>query len=279
MSLLSRLDARFGRYSVANVTLYLIAGQALAFAAAFAERHGGPFRVEEQLMLVPNLVLAGEVWRLVTFLFMPPSENLIFALFFWGAFYLCGTVLERVWGTFRYNAYLIVGYAATIAAAFAFPDAPTSNFFLKTTVFLAFAHLNPDFTFSIYGLIPIRSKWLALLIWLFYIHTLWIGDWPLRVVASASFVNYFMFFGRAIWRDLRQSIKHSYRRAEFSSRVGYGKLQSQGRKMAHQCHVCGLTNETSPRTPFRYCSECGGDICYCPDHLQNHEHVKSANGT
>lgn len=279
MSLLSRLDARFGRYSVPNVTLYLIVGQALAFAAEFAERQGGPFHVAEQLSLVPDLVLAGQVWRLVTFLFMPPTDNLIFALFFWGAFYLCGTVLERVWGTFRYNAYLLVGYAATIAAAFAFPTTPTSNYFLKTSVFLAFAHLNPDFTFSIWGLIPIRSKWLAVLIWLFYIHTLWTGDWPLRVVATASFVNYFLFFGRAIWQEFRQGVKHSYRRAEFSSRVGYGRAQARGRRMAHQCRVCGLTSADSPKTAFRYCSECNGECCYCPEHLANHEHVKAAHAT
>ena len=272
MTLLSRLDTKFGRYAVPNLTVILIAGQVVAFLASFVERQGGPFRVVDQLSLVPALVLTGEVWRLVTFLFIPPTDNLIFALFFWSAFFVCGTVLERVWGSFRFNLYLLIGYAATIAVAFAFPIAPASNYFLKTTVFLAFARLNPDFSFNIYGLLPVRAKWLALLIWLFFAHTLWTGPWPLRLIAIASIANYLLFFGRGIWRDM----KHSYRRVQFKSRVQYGNALMRRQRMAHACRVCGLSSEASPKTQFRYCSECGDDYCYCPEHLRDHEHVTAA---
>jgi hypothetical protein len=49
-------------------------------------------------------------------------------------------------------------------------------------------------------------------------------------------------------------------------------------RMVHKCRVCGLASDASPQTQFRYCSKCDDDCCYCPEHLQNHEHaVRDAN--
>ena len=63
---------------------------------------------------------------------------------------------------------------------------------------------------------------------------------------------------------------------KFQARSLQGDGKLKGGKMAHVCHVCGLTSADSPKTPFRYCSECGGDYCYCPEHIRHHEHVKAA---
>ena len=83
------------------------------------------------------------------------------------------------------------------------------------------------------------------------------------MVVAAVF-NYLVFFGRDILHDMR----HRHRRMQFRSRDDRQGKGLKGRKMAHTCHVCGLSAADSPRTAFRYCSECGGDYCYCPDHIQ-----------
>jgi hypothetical protein len=93
MALLDKLERKFRRYAVPNVTLYLILGQVLFFVFVLSGRF-----ILERVVLIPDRVLAGEWWRLITFLFVPPMTNPIFAFFAWYLFYLMGNALEGHWG-------------------------------------------------------------------------------------------------------------------------------------------------------------------------------------
>jgi hypothetical protein len=280
MSLFSRLESKLGRYAVPNLTLFLIAGQVLAYVAAKMPAPAGAMPVSSKLALVPDRVMQGEWWRVITFLFDPPMTNPLFAFFAWYLFYLMGTTLEASWGSLRYNAYLAIGYFASIAAAFLFwfasgiPGQAATNAFLYVTVFLAFAHLYPDFELRLFFILPIKIKWLALLTWISYGLALVSADsWLTRMMVAAAVLNYFLFFGR----DILRTMKHGHRSMQFRSRALRGGTAATGvhggPRMIHQCRVCGLTSEASPKTQFRYCSQCNGDYCYCPEHLHNHEHA------
>jgi hypothetical protein len=270
MSLLSRLNARFGRFAIPNLTLLLIVGQVFLYVAQQIMAPQGGVDVLQKIHMYPAAVLQGEVWRLVTFIFTPPGTNPIFAFFFWYLFYLMGTTLETVWGAFRYNVFLLVGYVASVGAAFGLYFAqpgfnlPTSIIFLEGTVFLAFARLYPDFTMLIFFILPVKIRWLALLTWILYGFQFLFGDWMIRVMIAASVLNYFLFFGSEIWRDMK---------------LGHRRMRHQARaikapqRLVHKCAVCGLTSEEAPQTQFRYCSQCEGDLCYCPVHLRDHEHI------
>jgi hypothetical protein len=270
MSLLSRLNSKFGRFAIPNLTLLLIVGQVFLYVAQQLTAPQGGVNVMERIHMYPGAVLEGEVWRLVTFVFTPPGDNVIFAFFFWYLFYLMGTTLETVWGTFRYNVFLLIGYLASVGAAFGLYfwqpalNLPADIVFLQGTVFLAFARLYPDFTLLIMFILPVKIRWLALLTWILYGWQFLFGDWMSRVMVVASVLNYLMFFGADIWRDMKQ---------------GHRRMRHQARavrtpqRMVHKCAVCGLTSEEAPQTPFRYCSRCDGERCYCPEHLRDHEHV------
>jgi hypothetical protein len=175
------------------------------------------------------------------------------------------------WGMFRYNVYLLIGYVASIAFAFstyfAFggqPGNPASSGFLYGTVFLAFARFFPDFTLYIFFILPIKIKWLALLQWIGYAYLFLLGPWMTKAMVLASVVNYLLFFGRDIWRDMKQG----HRRMRHHARA----LQAPPR-IVHACRTCGITSDDAPHLQFRYCSKCDGDSCYCPEHLRDHEHV------
>ncbi len=280
MSWIDRADAKYGRYAVPNLTVFLIAGQVLAFLANSAPVADGGAPLLDGIRFAPDKVLAGEWWRLVTFVFDPPITNPLFAFFFWYLFYLFGTTLEANWGTFRYNVYLLLGYVASVVMAFVawfaagVPGQIATNGFLYGSVFLAFARLYPEFVMYIFFVLPVKIRWLAMFQWIMYGVTLISPTtWLVRAMVVAAVFNYLVFFGRDIVRDM----KHRNRRMQFQSKSLQGR-KSKGRKMAHVCHVCGLSSADSPSTPFRYCSECG-DYCYCPEHLQNHEHVKTADAT
>lgn len=269
MSLMSRMESKFGRFAVPNLTVILIIGQVFLYAAQYIQGNQPNVDVLDKVRLFPAEVLQGQAWRLVTFLFDPPITNLIFAFFFWYLFYFMGSTLEAAWGTFRYNLFLFVGYLASLTAAFVAyyvtgANAPANNGFLYGTVFLAFARLYPDFVINIMLVLPVKIRWLAILAWIGYGLNFLGGDWMVRGMIAASVANYFLFFGSDIWSRVR----HGHRRIQHQTKA----LKSPG-KLIHKCAVCGLTSEKSPQTQFRYCSKCDGELCYCPEHLQTHEHV------
>lgn len=259
MGMLDNLEKKFRRYAVPNVTLYLIAGQALFFVFALSGRF-----ILDRVVLVPGLVLAGEWWRLVTFLFIPPLSNPIFTLFAWYLFYLMGSALESHWGAFRYNCFLLIGYLVTVGTTFLFPFSAATNVFIGGSVFLAFAYLYPEFQLYIFFIIPVKIKWLALLTWIGYAYKVLVGDWPTRLLVLASISNFLFFFGK----DIYWKIKTGKRRMGEQARELRG-----AREPFHTCASCGKTDLSHPRMEFRYCPDCGG-LGYCMDHIFSHEHRK-----
>ena len=270
MSFRNKLESRLRRWAIPNPTAFIIAGQVVLYLLQTARQAGqlggDPFA---KIYLDPGLVLQGEVWRLITFAFVPPQTTLIWAIFGWLMFYFFGTTLENTWGTFRYNLFLLIGLIANIAAAFVAWSmgalTVADNAFLYGTVFLAFARLFPDFVINVFFILPVRIKWLALLTWIAYAYGFVTGTWMGRLLILASVANYFVFFGREHIRDFKQA----NRRRSFQARA------AKVGKAVHTCLVCGIDSDTSPKTAFRYCSKCAGQRCYCPEHIQNHEHVTS----
>jgi len=262
MRWLDRLERRFGRWAIPNLTKTIVLGQVLVYVLIQLRPE-----IQQQTMLVPALVLQGQVWRLVTLVFDPPTSNLFFAVLFWYFFYFMGTALESLWGAFRLNVYLAVGYLATAAVAFVTPALPTGNGFLYSSVFLAFATLFPDFQIYLFFVLPIRARWMAVVMWIGYAWAFLAGAWPAQLTVLASVSNYFLFYHREIW----EQIKTGRRRMAAQTRS-----RPQERPAFHQCRICGITDQSHPDMDFRYCSRCEGACCYCPEHLQNHEHVRAA---
>lgn len=267
MSLLSKLERFLGRFAIPNLSLYLVIGQVLFWGLALMTG----FNLE-RIALLPAAVLTGEVWRLATFLFLPPSLSLdalsiVGMAFGWYIFYLMGSALEHYWGEFRYSAFIGLGWLLTVAVAFITPGVYATYLFLAGSVFLAFAYLNPDFTLLIFFILPVRIKWLALLQWLVYGYMLVVGPWPARLMVLAATANFLVFFAG----DILQQIRTGRRRMAHQARVFAARQDEQ--EARHRCRVCGKTDLTHPQLDFRYCSKCAGNQCYCPEHIFNHEHV------
>jgi hypothetical protein len=262
MRLIARLERRLGRFAVPNLTLLLIAGQVVTFLLS----QNDP-QLFDRIAYVPAKVLDGEVYRLLTFLFLPPGRMLLWAFFFWYLFYLMGTALEHYWGTFRYNLFLLIGYLATVLAAFIQPQGEVANWFLQGTVFLAFAWLNPRFTLHIFFILPVQIRWLALLTWIGFGLTLLFGTWEARLAVAASVCNFFVFFGNDVWHRIRTGRRHMAQQAR--------RFAEKPPEYYHRCSVCGITDASHPEMDFRYCSQCDGDHAYCEEHLRNHEHIRS----
>ncbi len=253
MSLLHRLERRLQPYAITNLTLFLVIGQVFVLLTSMLQLID-----PELLLLVPAYVTAGEWWRLFTFVFIPPASGYLFIAFALYLLYLYGTALENYWGAFRYNLFLLTGWALTVGLAFFTPASVATNVFVGGSVFLAFAWLHPNFELLLFFVLPVKIKWLALLAWAGYAFQFISGGPSAKLAVAAAVGNFFLFFGADLIRALRQTGR---RGNAASLRRDADSAPSDAR---HTCVVCNRTDLTNPELDFRYSAD---DRCYCTDHL------------
>lgn len=219
------------------------------------------------LELDPRLVLQGEIWRLVTWIFIPETLSpfwIFFALLF--LLYL-GDGLESAMGASRLTLFYVTGVVFCTLVNFLFglqgggPVLGRANTFLNLSLLLAFATLYPDFKVLVFFVLPVKIAWLALFSAVIMIMAT-LGQ-PMVVAATlgASFLNYFLFFHK----DLRENLPFPSSR----SRAGHVKAiisrdPPTPLGTLHRCETCGRTEASDPDLEFRVSSN-GSE--YCREHL------------
>jgi hypothetical protein len=259
MKLLNRLERKFGDFAIENLTIYLVVLQAFTWFLLQARPE-----LLFKLVLTHNGLMAGEVWRLLTVLLIPPNMNLLFLFFFLYFFFMIGNVLETQWGTFRYNIYILVGYLATITAALV-PGAVVTGSYLMESIFLAFAWLFPEFQILIFFILPVKVKWLGLATWIWFAYAFVTGQPWVRAEVAAGAFNFVLFFHD----DLSQWAKTS--RRKFKGDMARATA-SEAKPPMHVCAECGVTDQSDRQMEFRYCPQCTGTPAYCINHIQTHRH-------
>jgi len=137
MTLLDKLERRFGFLGIPGLIRIVIGFTALVYVLVYLNRG-----FESFLTLDPALILRGQVWRLVTYIFIPqPFSPLWVLLALWFLWFI-GEGLERAWGPFRLTLYFVVGMIGTTISAFFF-GSNFSNGMLITSLFFAFARFIP----------------------------------------------------------------------------------------------------------------------------------------
>ena len=265
MNLLDRMERRFGRYAIRELIVYIVGLNALIYFLRYAYPQSGAIG---KLVLDPYLIMRGEVWRLITFVFIPPATSILWIFFILYFYYIVGIGLEREWGSFRFNIYYFTGMLATGLAAFITGQGATA-LYLNLSLFLAFAYVYPDYQILLFFILPVKVKYLAWLNWAFIAFTVLTAPLSGKVAALVSVGNYFLFFGSDIFSNIRQ------RGSTYQRRRPFRALTQQRPATIHRCAVCNKTEKDDPRMDFRYCSTCEGDYEYCMDHLKTHEHLKA----
>lgn len=273
---LDKMERRFGRYAIRNLTMYLLAGYAIGYLLSFTMP-----QLLTYFTLEPALILKGQVWRLLSWVIIPPNDNIIFVIFMMLLYYSLGNTLESYWGAFRYNVYIFSGILFTVIGAFIVNGliggitgfgSLYSTYYINMSIFLACASIMPDYQLLLYGIIPIKMKWLAILDVVLLAVDAVQGGLIIRIVIIASLLNFIIFF--FCNRNLRgHSPKQAARRKKFQKQISRPQNQYVG-GAKHRCAVCGRTELDDPTLEFRYCSKCNGNYEYCQDHLFTHEHVK-----
>lgn len=269
---MNQFERKFQKFSITNLTMYIIVGKVFCFLLEL-------FQPEALNMLTLDVeaIMSGQVWRLITYMFIPQSSPLWF-IFEIILFYWIGTSLEREWGSFRYTMYIlgsilgvtaavVAGYLLGWTAVFAAYLIPSLFYY---TMFLPFAWYNGEEELRIYFVLPIKIKYLAvvdiiLIARIFYLTAGYPETW---VVFLMSMLNMIVFFVAVFFRRGKQKS----RLAGFHRKVSKAERQ-QKKNSVHRCTICGITEKDDPNMTFRYCSKCQGDYEYCEKHLEDHQHI------
>lgn len=266
MDWLDKHQRKMGKYAVKGLMNYIVTANLIVFLVAYSDPSSA---LISRLVLIPSLVMEGEIWRLFSYIFIPPAASILWIFFILYFYFLVGSGLEQEWGSFRFNVYYLVGVIATSFAAF-ITGVGTTALYLNLSLFLAFARIFPDFEILLFFVLPVKVKYLAWVNWFFIALTVLASPVHLKVAAIASVMNYFIFFGKDILSSAKGSRQSYHNRQNFQKKV----LKDF---TIHKCTTCGTTEKDQPQMHFRYCSTCEGDYEYCMDHLKTHEHIKADN--
>lgn len=281
---LDRFCYNHPRFGIPNLMKWIVMGNVAVFLLDMVSR--GTF--SQILAFYPSLILKGQVWRLVTFVFVPMNLGSIWFIFSTMLYFFLGNALERHWGSTRFSVFYLLGVVLNIITGFVLYFAAGQPYALQTanmyyvnmSLFFAFATLYPDTQFLIYFIIPIKVKWIAWLDAAFFVFDIFSyisGGMPVyALMPIVGILNYLIFF----WEDLMDLLGRGKRRAAHKvnpQTIHFKKAQKevqQRKGYLHKCAVCGVTDADDPNKEFRYCSKCNGYYCYCMDHINNHVHIQ-----
>lgn len=292
MNWIDKLERKFGRYAIPNLTVYVVGCYVLGYLLMQLNPS-----VLSMLSLDVSKILQGQIWRIITWVIYPPSNSsfvwfVVAILFF---YYPLGSSLERTWGSFRYNLYIFSGILFTVLAAFllhlvtggvveiygiryALGGSVFSTYYISLSIFLAYAMTCPNMQILLMFVIPVKMKWMAYIYGAMIIYDIIsyvrAGLWFMAVPIVASLLNFVLFFFSGI--NLHQyNPKEVRRRKEFKKAMAQTRVNpAAGGVTKHKCAICGRTEQDDPNLEFRFCSKCNGNYEYCQDHLFTHQHVQ-----
>ena len=226
------------------------------------------------LLFNPALILRGQIWRLISFVFIPPSTGVLAFIAFY-FYYWIGTTLENQWGTGQFTIYFFTGVVLTILYGFVIyfitgRSMSLSSTYIFLSMFFSFAVLFPDMQVLFMFFIPVKMKYLALLDAAFFLYDVITLPFPQNLLPVVAVLNFLIFCGGELKNLLpRRQSKSTINFKRESARIRY---EQREKLYTHKCAVCGRTDTDYPNLEFRYCSRCVGYHCFCEDHINNHIH-------
>lgn len=190
----SKFERKYGKYAIKNLSLYLIIAYVIGYVIQILAPNISAF-----LSFAPYWIFRGQIWRIFTWILMPPEELGIFTIIMLLLYYQLGQGLEHTWGTYRYNVYMFSGFLFTIVGAFVLygimmllyytnlmPVNVTnemllygitspgyyfgliisgcvSTVYINMSIFLAYAATYPEEQLLLYFLVPVKIKWFGYL--------------------------------------------------------------------------------------------------------------------
>ena len=280
---LDRFCRKHPNFAIPNLMKYIVIGNVVVFLLDLFSHNA----CSALLAFAPDLILHGQIWRILSFIFIPVNSSPIFFIFSLYFYWFIGSALEREWGSGRFTVFYAAGVVLTILAGILLRLLGVGNvysfvnmYYVNMSMFFAFASLYPDMQVLFFFIIPIKVKWLAWLDLALFavdcVRYIMGGAWMLCLLPLVAVLNYLLFF----WSDIMDLLGRNARRVKYQhsrQTVNFKQATRQAQQQKgyiHKCAVCGKTDTDYPNEEFRYCSKCNGYYCYCSEHIHNHVHIQ-----
>lgn len=236
MNILNKMERKFGRYHIDNLMLYIVIGTLIVYAFDFLFPD---ILLESFMTFNRDAVLHGQIWRIVSFVFIPESGNPIIMVFWLYFYWFIGSNLESYWGSFNFNVFYFSGVIFSILSGFITGFA--TNHYLNLSLFLAMAVIAPNTQLLLFFFIPVKMKWIAwfdaaVLIYDFIpvsaitiaikykmpfsaFVTIMNSYWNIRLAILLSLLNFLLFFGGGFFRKIYDKFKYHKVRSNFKKNL------------------------------------------------------------
>lgn len=209
---LDKLSWRYGKYAIRNLMTIIVCGMTIVFVLDNMSLIGYRTSLSSLLSFNLDAILHGQIWRLVSFVFIPPDSSFLFILFSLYFYWMIGSALENRWGSFKFNVYYLCGMIGTIISGCITGHA--TNSYLNLSLFIAFALMYPDYEMLVFFILPVKMKYLALLDAAGLLIAFFAGDFSGKVAIIAAIANVLLFF----WDDIADQFRRLWRRYKFRHR-------------------------------------------------------------
>lgn len=262
------------RFGISNLMLYVVIGNVIIWLFSMMDTTN---LLAASLQFSPQLILKGQIWRLISFAFVPTSGGVLALIMFY-FYYFIGNTLEQYWGKAKFTLFFFSGILFTVIYAFVIyfitgADIRISASYIYLSMFFSFATLFPETQVLLFFIIPMKIKWLAYIDAAFFLYEIIVTPFPYNLIPVVAVLNYLLFCGGWLLQFLGK--KRGYNNPKVINYKKAAKQVNRNRNNApysRKCEVCGITDVDDPDMEFRYCSRCIGYHCYCSRHINDHIH-------
>lgn len=273
---MNSFERKFGKYAINNLPLMMI----MCYGVGYIIKFINPSFLN-YLTLNPYAIIHGQVWRILTWLIVPPNEsNIFFILIMLFFYYSIGTSLERTWGTYQFNVYMFSGILFTLAGSFlllaygyvfdklqmtmygpkeyfAIVAIYFSTYYVNMSIFLAYAATFPNAQVLLFFIIPVKVKWMGIVYGVLLAFSFLGGNIYMKVALGASLLNFAVFWLRSR-KGLHYSPKQIKRRMEFRRSYETGRSNTGSYGAGGGTFSGSNDNTRMGRTVTRHkCAICG----------------------
>ena len=198
---LVRIDKNFKWLSIPKLPLLLTVVQTLGFFFTIKKPE-----FVSKLILDPNAVLQGDIWRIFTFIAIPLVGNFLVFFVLW-FFYDVMIWLESAWGSTLLTVYFLFAWFNTVLASLLTGISIETFVYMECSFFFALATLNPNKEIYLFFILPIAFKWIAAFIAaVLLVVPLFLGYPERQIYTILLFANYLIFFGKDYWLILKKEV-------------------------------------------------------------------------
>lgn len=262
------------RFGISNLMLYVVIGNVIIWLFSMMDTTN---LLAASLQFSPPLIMKGQIWRLITFAFIPTSGGILALIMFY-FYYFIGNTLEKYWGKAKFTLFFFSGILFTVIYGHVIyfitgADIRISASYIYLSMFFSFATLFPETQVLLFFIIPMKIKWLAYIDAAFFLYEIIVTPFPYNLIPVVAVLNYLLFCGGWLFQFLGK--KRGYNNPKVINYKKAAKQVNRNRNNApysRKCEVCGITDVDDPDMEFRYCSRCIGYHCYCSRHINDHIH-------